>query len=75
MLLDEPSGLEEVDDALTLVSGAVAYVSEVSEEAGDVERVKEVLSFMKKEAVILVKYSGEMLTTSLMSLTNSATTM
>lgn len=65
MLLEEANAYEDVDKALEIVSGAVSYVNHVSEEAGDVERVKEVLSFMKKEAVILVKYSGDMLMTSL----------
>jgi hypothetical protein len=75
MLLGEADGYQVVDDSLGLVSGAVAYVDEVAREAGDIQRVQEVLEFLKKEAVILVKYSGEKLTTCLESLSQSSVRM
>jgi hypothetical protein len=65
-------GLEVADDALEVVAGAVEYVHEVADEAGDVKRLEEVLGYVRKEKVLLVKYSGEMLTETIAGLNMSA---
>ena len=64
-VLDDADEFKVLEDALGFLSSAVGYVDDVSKEAGDVKRVEQVLAFLKKESIILVKYGRDALIKSL----------
>lgn len=71
----DSEGLDVADEALELVSGAINYVNTASDEAAEVKRIEEVLAFIREKKVILVRYTGDMLTQSITSLNRSANKM
>ena len=58
MVENAKQGIEIAEKAMDKVQGAVAYVSEATDEAADVKRVEEVLGFIRQDKVLLVKYAG-----------------
>lgn len=73
--IDVKGGIKIAEEALGMVAGAIQYVGKATDDAADVKRVEEVLAFVRQEKVILVRYTGDMLTESITVLNQSANKM
>jgi len=72
-------GTEAADAVMTtvergtkLIGDAVEWGDKVTTEAADVERIRGVLDFIRKEQVVLVQYAGKLLTQSISALSLAA---
>lgn len=65
-------GLDLIEKGAGLIGKGLEWADKVTDEAADVERIKGVLDFIKKEQHVLVQYAGKLLTHSITALSMNA---
>lgn len=64
--------MDVVNKGVNIIKDGIAWADEVTDKMANVEEVKALLSWVQDQSSLLVKYTGDMLTTSLVGLSTNA---